>query len=92
MKSIMQKSKECYLTGSTYSLEKHHCIFGNANRKLSEKYGLTVWLTSEMHRGTNGVHNNSELALLLKKEAQVAFEREHGTRKEFLQIFGKNYL
>ena len=29
---------------------------------------------------------------MLKQIGQRAFEREHGTRKEFTKIFGKNYL
>lgn len=44
MKSILQTEKRSYLSGDTRWLEKHH-IFGGANRKLSEKYGLWVWLT-----------------------------------------------
>ena len=50
MKSIIQdESKgQCFLcvmldsdTSRKYT-EKHHIFFGSANRKLSEKYGLTV--------------------------------------------------
>ena len=53
MKSIMQTKKECYvcreLVGTEMSLpdtglEMHHIFGGTANRKLSEKYGLKVWL------------------------------------------------
>ena len=48
MKSILQTEKRSYLSGDTRWLEKHH-IFGGANRKLSEKYGLWVWLTHYEH-------------------------------------------
>ena len=41
-KSILQNKKECYITGSTYNLHKHHVFEGTANRKLSEQDGL--WL------------------------------------------------
>lgn len=59
MKSIMQNDKRCFITGRDYNLHKHH-IFGAANRKISEKYGLWVWLNAEIHNGNNpdAVHNN----------------------------------
>lgn len=92
-KSILQDRKESYLTGATYNLEEHHIFFGTANRKISEKYGLKVWLTSEEHRGTYGVHGKYGKVLdkKLKKEAQKKFEENH-TREEFIRLIGRNYL
>lgn len=90
-KSIMQQGKYCYITGDSGNLHKHH-IFGGARRKLSEKYGLWVYLRGEWHNQSRyGVHFNSLLNRLLKREAQIAFERNH-TREEFMSIFGRNYL
>lgn len=43
-KSIMQDEKACYITGRTDHLHKHH-IFGGGRRKISEKWGLWIWLT-----------------------------------------------
>ena len=43
MKSILQREKKCWVTGDRYNLHEHH-IFGGARRKLSEKYGLKVYL------------------------------------------------
>jgi hypothetical protein len=44
MKSIMQRDIEhCYICGGR-ATEEHHCIYGTANRKLSEKYGLKVYM------------------------------------------------
>ena len=41
-KSILQEDDEiCFLCGGWGACEWHH-IFGGANRKLSEKYGLKV--------------------------------------------------
>ena len=54
-KSIIQKKKECIICNSL-NAEEHHVFFGTANRKLSEKYGLKVYLCAEHHRGTRGVH------------------------------------
>ena len=98
MKSIMQEEKYDYLAGydpetdwDNVYLEEHHCFFGNPDRSNSEKYGLKVWLTPEHHRGANSPHHNREIDLMLKKDAQRAFERTH-SREEFMRIFGRNYL
>ena len=93
MKSVLQNKKESYISGSTYNLEEHHIFFGTANRKVSEKNGLKVWLTSEEHRGTYGVHGKfgRDLDIKLKQDAQRKYEETH-TREEFIKLIGKNYL
>lgn len=92
MKSILQNEKRCYITGETKNLEEHH-IFGGANRRLSERYGLKVWLTHDWHNEMPfGAHFCEETALFLKRAGQTAFEKVHGTREEFVEIFGRNYL
>ena len=93
MESIMQSEKKCYLCGRNGSmdpLEQHH-IFGGANRKLSEKYGLKVWLCGDRcHRnGPEAVHKNKQVAVVLKAKGQIAFENYYDGN--FLQIFGRNY-
>lgn len=47
-KSIVEKNPadRCFIYGKRGYLERHH-IFGAANKKLSEKYGLTVHLCYE---------------------------------------------
>lgn len=91
MKSILQAEKECWYTGETYELHKHH-IFGGANRKNSEKYGLWVWLRPDLHNMSDaGVHFDREKDLELKQTAQAAFEQTH-SREEFMRIFGRNWL
>ena len=92
MKSIIQSEKECFVCGTTYNLHYHHIIYGTSNRKHSEKYGLKVWLCLEHHTGSCGVHFNKSLDIHLKKLAQEHFEAAHGSRNEFLKIFGKNFL
>jgi hypothetical protein len=84
--------KECYITKATEGLHKHH-IFGGANRKLSELYGLYVYLIPRLHNMSNeGVHFNREFDLKLKREGQMKFESLYGNREDFRRIFGKNYL
>ena len=89
-KSIIQKEQCCYLCGTTLLLEQHH-IFGGSNRKLSEKFGLKVYLCANCHRGSAGVHFNKKLMNMLHKIGQRAFELAH-SREEFIELFGKNYL
>lgn len=92
MKSIMQDEKQCFLCGTTLNLHCHHILYGTANRKQSEKYGLKVWLCQEHHTGNTGVHFNKTLDLHLKKLAQEKFNAVYGANKSFLEVFGKNYL
>ena len=92
MKSIIQNKKECFVCKTIYNLHNHHIFYGTANRRLSEKYGLKVWLCGNHHNLSNeGVHFNRKLDLYIKKIGQAAFEKTH-TREEFMKIFGKNYL
>ncbi len=92
MKSILQNEKKCYISGRTDCLEEHH-ILGASNRKNSERYGLKVWLTHDWHNEPpNGAHHNKKTADFLHKKGQKAFERVHGTREDFMRIFGRNYL
>ena len=95
MKSIIQVKKVCYICGTTMNLEEHHCIHGTANRKLSEKDGLKVWLCYEHHRGDKGVHgkNGTTLDTYLKSEAQIAWEQYNKKTKEvFIDRYGKSYI
>ena len=88
MNSIMQEEKECYITGSRQSLDKHHCLHG-ANRKNAEKYGLWVWLRHDIHMALHD--RDKDLDRELEEEAQKKFEETH-SRAEFRSIFGKSYL
>lgn len=93
MKSIICNDKCCYLCGSTENLEEHHCLHGTANRKLADKYGLTVMLCEKHHRRSpEGVHGgNTAVDLLLKRIAQLYFEMKY-THEKWMQVFGRNYL
>lgn len=92
MKSIIQNNKECWVCGTTNDIHEHHIIYGTANRRLSEKYGLKVWLCGKHHNLSNeGVHFNRELDLRLKQLAQKRFEEEY-PNEDFLKVFGRNFL
>lgn len=101
IKSIMQDKEagQCYLCcllHRDYSIktvrQEHHVMGGTANRKLSEKYGLKVYLCPWHHLyGPEAVHKNAEIAEMLHKEAQKAFMRSY-PELDFRATFGKNYL
>lgn len=93
MDSILQgDTRECYITGATDGLHRHHIYFGNPNRKISEANGLWVWLRLDWHNGAEyGVHFNRDLDLKLKRECQEKYEETH-SREEFRKLIGKSYL
>lgn len=90
-KSIIQNGERCFLCGKTVTLERHHVFGGTANRKLSEKFGLWVWLCHECHTGTEGAQYIKEKNQNLKRLGQIAFEARH-SHDEWMQIFRKNYI
>lgn len=89
--SIMQTKKECFVTGSSGPLHRHH-VYGGNRRKLSEQWGCWIWLRSDYHNMSNhGIHFDQALNLQIKRQTQIRFEQLHG-REKFMEIFGKNYL
>ena len=94
MKSIIQSNKECYVCKKTYGLELHHCIFGR-NRHNSDEDGLVVWLCSEDHRGTYGVHGKygKELDTKLKVLSEIKWCKYYNkTPEDFRKRYYCNYL
>lgn len=92
VKSNLQDEEICIVCGSPYT-ERHH-VFHGSYRANAEKYGMTVYLCPEHHRGAGGVHGRDGHALdiHLKKYAQQYFEANLGTREAFRELFGKSYL
>lgn len=89
--------KRCFLCGRNDPgdpLERHH-IFGGANRKKSEKYGLVVYLCgNRCHRnGRSAVHKNGDQMRRLRRYGQLkAMEEQGWTEENFRREFGKSYL
>lgn len=92
LKSVFTDDMDhCFFTGSA-PVERHH-IFGGANRKKSEKRNFVVPLRPNLH--PNGAHagkNAKEIDMFLKRMAQEFYEKNIGTREEFMSEFGRNYL
>ena len=78
----------CFICGRPAS-DIHHCLHGTANRRWADKYDLVVGLCQACHMGVHDKGINDEI---LKMAAQTAFEKKCGSRIEFINIFGKNYL
>ena len=85
--------KRCFLCGNYGGLERHH-VFGGSNRKLSEEYGLTVYLCHWCHNEPPiGVHHNKNNRLYLQRTVQRQAMKHYGwTEDQFRAIFGKSYL
>lgn len=94
---MMLENRYCWLCGKNGTgdpLERHH-IFGGPNRKMSEKYGLVVYLCgNSCHRlGKKAVHVCADTRIALRKYGQKKAMEENGwTREDFRKIFGKNYM
>ena len=89
--SIIQSEKECWFCGARVSLEEHHIFAGVANRKISEKYGLKVYLCHRHHTGEDGAQYCKEKNLQLKRIAQQRFEEIY-SHELWMSVIRKNYL
>ena len=102
-RSIMHSKQDgtCYLCMKLHGddsrksfLQEHHVIFGRGLKKLSEHYGLKVYLCFNHHTydgGPEAVHRNDDIRRYLDAEAQKAFEKKWPDLV-FKDIFGKNVL
>lgn len=93
----MDDYKTCFLckrNGNGDKLERHH-IFGGSRRKLSEKYGLVVYLCgSRCHcEGKLSVHQNADIMDYIHRYGQKKAMQEQGwTVDEFRSVFGASYI
>lgn len=92
-KSILQPDeKECYISGRTDGLHRHHIYGGNPRRKISEREGFWVWLNADWHNmSDHGVHFDHELDMRLKRECQAKYEETH-SRDQFMALIGRSFL
>lgn len=92
MESIIQNERVCFFCKSPY-VHKHHVFYGTANRKLSDKDGMVIWLCPMHHNMSNlGIHFDHDLDLEVKQIAQKRWEEIYGERKDFIRRYGKSYL
>lgn len=88
VRSVIQADFADRLATGSYAL--HH-VFQGVNRRRCEEYGFLVALRPAEH---NEVHEsaNTGKALDLKQQCQRFYEKHYGTRKQFINEFGRNYL
>lgn len=91
-KSRIQPNKDCCYRCNIpkfyVTLEEHH-IFNGPLRSKAEEDGLKIYLCHECHEE---VHRNIGLRTKLKQLGQEVFEKEIGTREDFMKRYHKNYL
>jgi len=92
--SIIPQSQACYVCGCKTNLHQHEAIFGTAHRQLSIREGLVFYLCSKHHNmSSEGVHQNRELDLKLKRIAQAEWLKQHNNDIDlWMKIFRRNYL
>lgn len=95
-RSIIQdkKSGRCFLCGARgVPLEEHH-VFGGGCRRLSEHFGLKVYLCHSCHNEPpRGVHFSKEEREKLQARVQKAAMKHYGWETEdFIKIFGRNFV
>ena len=66
-----------------------HEIFMGKNRQNSMKYGFVIPVCIEHHQIC---HKSAQIQEFWHEKGQLYFESEIGSRKEFISIFGRNYL
>lgn len=88
---VPTEQDKCFVCGAIYA-ETHEAFHGRGKRQLSIKYGLQCKLCYKHHRDPKtGVHYDPAFDFFIKQKYQQKFEETH-SRKEFIQLFGRNYL
>jgi len=83
--------EHCYYTGKP-NPHIHHVFFGSS-RKYAEQDGFIIPLSPRLHNMSDvGVHFNRQFDLELKQQCQKYYEENIGTRKEFIERYGKSWL
>lgn len=85
---ITDNWEECYVCGSGYALGEHHCMHGSSNRRLAEKYKLTIPLCFNCHRDLHD--KNTALDRRIMQLAQIEFEKNY-SHELWMELFKKNY-
>lgn len=78
--------------GRREQYHRHEVFFGY-NRQKSIEDGLVIFLRPEQHNMSNrGIHFDREYDLMAKRVAQRTWEAVNGSRTDFIDRYGKNYL
>lgn len=92
--AFTQDMNKCVITGR-YDVHRHHVFYGNTGtRKKCELYGYIMPVWWKLHEQSPiAIHegNNKYLDLYFKKVCQKDFEEKHGTREDFIKVFGRSW-
>lgn len=78
----------CCNCGSMVNITRHE-VYEGKNRQNSMKYGFVIPLCLDCHRR---LQEDKTFNDKWKVKAQKYFEKNIGTREQFLEIFRRNYL
>lgn len=81
-------TERCYLCGSTYKLTWHE-IYTGKNRQNSMRYGLCLRLCLNCH---SKEQEDSQFNDYWHKQGQLYWEKNIGSREEFIKVFRRNYI
>lgn len=81
-------TERCYLCGSTYKLTWHE-IYSGKNRQNSMKNGLCLRLCLNCH---SKEQEDSQFNDYWHKQGQLYWEKNIGSREEFIKVFRRNYI
>ena len=80
----------CGKSGMAVPLDRHHIFGGTANRQVSERYGMVLYLCRDCHRKA---HTDAETAKQLHVYGQrLWMSATDGDLRDFIKAFGRNYL
>lgn len=94
----MKQERVCFLCGRNGAgdpLDEHHVFNNTANRRKSDRMGLTVYLCHERCHifGKYAVHHNAWVMEELKRYAQREFMMREGVSiRAFRMMFGKSWI
>ena len=83
-----EDTEKCYLCGCTYKLTWHE-IYSGKNRQNSMKNGLCLRLCLNCH---SKEQEDSQFNDYWRKQGQLYWEENTGSREEFIKVFRRNYL
>lgn len=86
--SVFTDGKQCFVCKSTYQLTWNE-IFRGRNRLKSMKYGFCLRMCLKCH---SEKQENIEFNDFWHRQAQLYFEKNIGSREDFLAEFRRNYL
>jgi predicted HNH restriction endonuclease len=78
----------CAICGQA-AVNTHHLIYGRGLRQLADEDGLTIPLCFNCH---SHIHDDGVLGTMSKMLGQMMYERDKGSRADFIKRYGRSWL